>query len=189
MLSLSGQLRFWTSVSVPQAGLMGFWRNCFVALGTASQGKAVNQVISNVDSAGPIPSLFLSSLGMSVRAYAGAYVATIYTNVSNYLFVCFQWDTCVSYTCYGEINPWRDRHIWMDIYIYIYEWCGVIIWSKFGLLRGYYLVRVVLTLFVKNTIRIGVSAQCVWRKSCAQQIQGLLSGPSLCFKTHTTWTR
>ena len=33
-------------------------------------------------------------------------------------------------------NDW-DRGIEWDVYIYIYMRCGVIIWSKFGLLRGY----------------------------------------------------
>ena len=52
--------------------------------------------------------------------------------------------------------------------------CGVIIWSKFGLCRGYYLVQdcVQKTMFVKRHYKIGLSAL----KSA--KFQGLLSGPS-----------
>ena len=54
-------------------------------------------------------------------------------------------------------NFWTDFQLY-SIYIYIYIYCEVIIWAKFGVLKGYYLgqVRVI-----------------IWAK------WGLLSGPSL----------
>ena len=68
-----------------------------------------------------------------------------------------------------------------DIYIYIHICCGVIIWSKFGPLRGYYLVQVCLflTVYVKNTRAIGVSTHfCSKQKVARKKIQGLSSGPN-----------
>ena len=46
---------------------------------------------------------------------------------------------------------------------------GVIIWAKFVFYK---------TLFVKNTIKIGVSALFFWKKNCARKFEVLLSGPS-----------
>ena len=45
---------------------------------------------------------------------------------------------------------------------------GVIIWAEFAFYK---------TLFVKNTIKIGVSA-LFWNKNCARKFEVLLSGPS-----------
>ena len=75
---------------------------------------------------------------------------------------------------------------------------GVIIWSKFGLLRSCYLVQV--TKFAKKlyekTIKYGFQHILVQKKSCALKFQGKLSGPSWPFFTKAkfqiitpTWTR
>ena len=77
--------------------------------------------------------------------------------------------------------------------------CGVIIWSKFGLLSGHCLVQVCFFIFTacqKHYKNRGFSTFC-WKKSCARNIQGSLSGPSLRFShapnldqiTTPTWTR
>ena len=64
----------------------------------------------------------------------------------------------------------RERE--RDIYIY---YCGVIIWSKFGLLRGYYLVQVCFFLFslvCQKHYKIGVSA-LFWTKKLRTKISGV----------------
>ena len=66
--------------------------------------------------------------------------------------------------------------------------CGAIIWSKFGPLRGYCLVQV-LIIFISNTAcqkhyKIGVQ-HFLFEKSGAHKIQGLLSGPCLHFFKRT----
>ena len=73
---------------------------------------------------------------------------------------------------------------------------GPVIWAKFGLLRCYYLGQVCLykTLFVKNTVKIGVSALFLFWKNCAREFEVLLSGPAFwaklaIFKLQSTWPR
>ena len=93
--------------------------------------------------------------------------------------VCRSCDVC-AYNQKQSINKSINQSPQKDIYIYS---CGVIIWSKFGLFRGYYLVQVCFLHWLsKSTIKIGVSAHFFWTKSRARKFQGLLSGPSLHLK-------
>ena len=71
----------------------------------------------------------------------------------------------------------------MYIYIYIYVLdCGVIVWSKFGLFRGYYLGQVCYKQHGLSKSSIKVRASAYFLK-LARKNQGSLSGPrwpSLC---------
>ena len=57
-------------------------------------------------------------------------------SISHYVFACF----VQLGSKFGVLLSTRQLYIY--IYIYIYICCGVIIWSKFCLLRGYYLAQV-----------------------------------------------
>ena len=72
-------------------------------------------------------------------------------------------------------------------YIYIYMRCRVIIWAKFGHLKGYYLGQVCFlkTLFAEKHYK-NRGFNIFWKKY-AQKIEGLISGPSwpfLCCNKH-----
>ena len=93
------------------------------------------------------------------------------------------------------ISILRDvcMYIWVCIYLYIYIYAvvllsgpslafwGVIIWAKFAFYK---------TLFVKNTIKIGVSALFVFEKKLRAQIWGVIIWAKLViFKMQSTWPR
>ena len=74
---------------------------------------------------------------------------------------------------------WTPARV-INMHTHIYICCGVIIWAKFGLLRCHYLGQVCI---LQNTVcqkhyKIGVSALCFWKKSCARKFEVSLSGPS-----------
>ena len=67
-------------------------------------------------------------------------------------------------------------HTYMYMYICIYAGCGFIIWAKFGPFEGCHLGQVCffLYLLIRNTIKIkGFNIL-----KTAQEVEGLLSGPS-----------
>ena len=81
----------------------------------------------------------------------------------------------------------------VSVYVYIYICCGVIIWSKFGLLRGHYLVQVVFsskTQFVKKHYknrgfsRAQISGVIIWSKFAFFKTH-----PNLDQMLTPTWTR
>ena len=81
----------------------------------------------------------------------------------------------------------------MDVLeIYIYS-CGVIIWSKFGGFKCYYLVQVCFLIkhrLSKNTVKIEVSALFFCKKKLRAKILNVIVWSKLTlFKTHPTWTR
>ena len=77
-------------------------------------------------------------------------------------------------------TPQKITYVMICTHIYVYmlwSYYLVQVWPFQGLLSGQSLFF--LTLFVKNTINIGVSAHFLNKTSCAQKFQRLLSGPSL----------
>ena len=68
----------------------------------------------------------------------------------------------------------RERGGYGYIYIYIYICCGVIVWSKFGLLRGYYLVQVCFFYAVcQKHYKIGFQ-HIFWTKQFARKKSGVI---------------
>ena len=72
--------------------------------------------------------------------------------------------------------------------MHTYKSGGVIIWSKFGLLRGYYLVQVISYCMWKH-YKIGFSAHCFWKKIARNNLRGYYLVQVCVFWTHPTWTR
>ena len=86
-------------------------------------------------------------------------------------------------------TDWGCGHTYIYIYIYAVvllsgpslAFWGVIIWAKFAFYK---------TLFVKNTIKIGVSALFFWKKNWRAQIWGVIIWAKLViFKMQSTWPK
>ena len=75
----------------------------------------------------------------------------------------------------------------MHIYIYMLAGCEVIIWSKFGLLRGYYLVQVCFFKFTacQNTMKYGVSTHLFLKKKLHANISGVIRWSKFAFLKRT----
>ena len=68
---------------------------------------------------------------MYIYMYIYIYVY-IYICIYVYMYICIY---VYMYICIYV-------YMYMYVYMFVYVCCGVIIWSKFGLFRGYYLVQV-----------------------------------------------